>query len=318
MNAEAEDGAGATGEPEAIFIVGVSRSGTTLMQRVLDSSSHMGIAPENHYLGHILAREGARHYFRGVGDLRDDAAVRRVVELIWSGEFQRRSRLREISPYWRWLVRAVPRDDFQARLLASDRSDRAIFSVLMRTYAERKKKPVMGEKTPAHLAYVDTLLEWYPEARVVHMLRDPRGIYVSELRRREQRAVTVPYRQLVRVPPLFRAFVLLQVTLIWARAADRHAVLAARYPERYRAVRFEDLVREPRGTLEDLFDFLGVPMEERVLRRKVVSKGAEVGLAGFDAGAADRWRERITPGAERWLRAALRGRMRALGYAHRD
>lgn len=315
MNAEAERAVVTAPEPEAVFIVGVSRSGTTLMRRVLDSSGRLGIATENHYLGHLLAREGARHYFQRAGDLRDDDAVRRVVELIWSGDFQRRSRLREISPYWRWLMRTIPRGEFEARLLASDRTDRGIFGALMRTYADHTGKAVMGEKTPAHLAYVDTLLEWFPNGRVVHMLRDPRGIYVSELRRREERAVTVPYRQLVRIPPLFRTFVLQQVILVWARAADRHGVLTERYPDRYRAIRFEDLVHAPRVTLEGLFDFLGVAMEERVLRQKVTSKGSELGKPGFDAGAADRWRERITPGADRFLRMALGGRMRALGYS---
>lgn len=317
VNVEAEREVGATREPEAVFIVGVSRSGTTLMRRVLDSSSRMGIATENHFLGHLLSREGARHYFRQVGDLRDDDVVRSLVELIWSGDFQRRSRLREISPYWRWLMRTVPREEFQARLLASDRTDRGIFSALMRTYADRRDKPVMGEKTPAHLAYVDTLLDWYPGARIVHMVRDPRAIYVSELRRRQERAVTIPYRQLIHAPPLFRAFVLLQVTLVWARAADRHARLARRYPGRYRAVHFEDLVRQPRTTLEALFDFLGVGLEERVLQQKVVSKGSELGMPGFDSGAAERWRERITPGADLWLRTVLGGRMTALGYSHR-
>ena len=78
------------GEPEAIFIVGVSRSGTTLMRRILDKHSRIGIVTENHYLGHLLSWEGARVYFRRVGDLRDDDAVRRLVELIYSPEFQRR------------------------------------------------------------------------------------------------------------------------------------------------------------------------------------------------------------------------------------
>jgi hypothetical protein len=304
----------ATREPEAIFIVGVSRSGTTLMRRVLDSHSRIAIATENHYLGHLVEREGARHHFRRAGDLHDDAAVRRLVELIWSGRFQEHSRLREISPYWRWLTRTVDRAAFQDRLLASDRTDRGVFTALMRTYADTRAKPIMGEKTPAHLAFVDTLLEWYPNGRVVHMMRDPRAIYVSEVRRRQQRAVTVPYRQLVRVPPLFRTFVLHQVAWVWAGAVRRHRALSVRYPDRYRLVRFEDLVRHPESTLEGVTRFLRVAMEERMLRQKVVSKGIRVGQQGFDADAADRWRESISPPAERWLHAALGARMRELGY----
>ena len=161
--------------------MGVSRSGTTLTRRILDRHSRIGIATENHYLGHLLAWEGARHYFRRLGDLHDDATVRRMVDLIYSPEFQRRSRLRELSPYWRWLTERVPRADIEARLPASDRTERGIFEAFLRIYADRRGKAIMGEKTPAHLAYVETLLEWFPDARVVHCMRDPRAIYVSEL-----------------------------------------------------------------------------------------------------------------------------------------
>ena len=115
------------GEPEAIFIVGVSRSGTTLTRRILDRHSRIGIATENHYLGHLLAWEGARHYLRRVGDLRQDDHVRALVDLIYSGELQRRSRLRELSPYWRWLSGKVPRGDIERYLLASDRTERGVF-----------------------------------------------------------------------------------------------------------------------------------------------------------------------------------------------
>jgi hypothetical protein len=302
------------GEPEAIFIVGVSRSGTTLTRRILDRHSRIGIATENHYLGHLLEWEGARHYFRRLGDLRDDVTVRRLVAFIYSPSFQRRSRLRELSPYWRWLTGKVPRADIEARLLASDRTERGVFEAFLRIYADRRGKAIMGEKTPAHLAYAETLLEWFADARIVHCMRDPRAIHVSELRRRSEEAVGFPYRQLVRVPALLEGFVLLQVSWAWAMAVHRHRTLSRRFPRRYRLLRFEDLVVDPEATLAGLCAFLGVDMEPRMLEQKVTSKGARMGETGFDAGAAERWRGQMGGRSRRTMELLLGRRLAEMGY----
>lgn len=302
------------GEPEAIFIVGVSRSGTTLMRRILDRHSRVGIVTENHFLGHLLPWEGTRHYFRRVGDPRDDAAISALVELIYSGELQRRSRLRELSPYWRWLTGKVPREDIEAYLLASDRTERGLFEAFLRVYADRRGKAVIGEKTPAHVDYVEELLEWFPDGRVVHCMRDPRGVYVSELRRRTEHAIGFPYQQLAAMPALMARFVLLEVVWAWARAVHRHRVLSRRYPDHYRLVRFEDVVSAPGDTLDELCAFLGLDAEPRMLEQKVTSKGARVGSAGFDAGAAERWREHIDGGAKAAIERLLGRRLAEMGY----
>ncbi len=304
-----------TGEPQAIFIVGVSRSGTTLMRRILDKHSRIGIATENHYLGHLLAWEGARHYFRRLGDLQDDDNVHALVEHIYSGQMQRRSRLRDLSPYWRWLTERVPPADIEARLLASDRTERGVFEAFLRIYADRRGKAIMGEKTPAHLAYVETLLDWFPDGRVIHCMRDPRAVYVSELRRRREHAVGFPYRQLAVTPALLEGFVLWQVVWAWAAAVHRHRALSRRYPDHYRLLRFEDLVAAPDATLDGLCEFLGVVPEPRMLEQKVTSKGARVGEAGIDQGAAERWRSSISPGAGSAIERLLGRRLREMGYS---
>jgi len=284
------------------------------MRRVLDKHSRIGIATENHYLGHLLAWEGTRHYFRRLGDLRDDANVRAMVQLIYSGELQRRSRLRELSPYWRWMTARVPREDIEACLLASDRTERGVFEAFLRIYADRRGKAIMGEKTPAHLHYVDELLEWFPDARVIHCMRDPRAIHVSELRRRAEHAVGFPYRQLAAIPALMERFVTLEVVWAWARAVHRHRELSRRYPQRYRLVRFEDLVAAPEATLDGLCGFLGVKAEPRMLQQTVTSRGARVGDAGFDAGAAERWREHIDSRAQGAIERLLGRRLAEMGY----
>jgi hypothetical protein len=301
------------GEPEAVFIVGASRSGTTLMRTIIERSPRIAIARENHFVGHLRESEGARFYFRRVGDMRDDAVVRKVVDLIYTGEFQRRSRWREVSPFWRWLVGNVAAADMTARLLATDRTERAVWAAFLRVYADKQGRPIMGEKTPAHLAYVETLLSWFPDGRVVHMIRDPRGVFVSDLRRRRGK-LRKPYSWIARVPGLLSATILIQTTWVWRGAARRDPGYAGKYPDRYRRVRFEDVVRSPDETLGSLFAFLGVELPADPTNVKVMARGFNRGEEGLDAGAADRWRSQIGRVSNAWLKFWLRGDLKRLGY----
>lgn len=298
---------------EAIFVVGVHRSGTTLMRSILNASSQVAITNENHYFGHLLAAEGVHRAIRGLGDLRDDRVVERAVSLIY-GRVAARHWFRDPSRAWVWLQRQVPPSEFHARLLASDRSERAVFDTLLRLYADRRGKAIIGEKTPAHVRHGDTLLAWYPGGRIVHMLRDPRAIYVSDLRRRRQHPGSLPYRILNRVPGALAALLLVQTTLTWLESVARLRDNRRRHPDRYLVVRFEDLVTTPRSEVERVCRFLGIPFEEPMLDRVVVSYGQTLGSAGFDADAADRWRAQLPPVASAWFRVWLGRRMRAAGY----
>jgi len=94
----------------------------------------------------------------------------------------------------------------------------------------------------------------------------------------------------------------------------RHRTLSRRFPERYRLLSFEGLVRAPEATLTDLCDFLGVGFEPRMLEQRVTSRGARVGEVGFDAGAADRWRDQISGRARRSIERLLGRRLAEMGY----
>ncbi|HET6380048.1 MAG TPA: sulfotransferase [candidate division Zixibacteria bacterium] len=298
---------------ELVFVVGVSRSGTTLVRNILNRHSLIAIGPENHYLGHLVGFEGVRHRLRRFGDLRDDANLRQAVAYLFHGMHTGRH-WREPSRLWQWLRRNVDEVDFLNRLHAGDRSERAIFAEVLRAYGERKGKPIIGEKTPAHLRYVDTLLEWFPDARVIHMMRDPRGIFVSDARRRRLEPGSVPFRVLRRVPPLLDLVVLLQTTLAWGESVARARAYLRRHRGRYRVIRFEDLVRDPERVVIELSEFVRVPFEPAMLEQSVVSAGTRLGERGFDPGAADRWRAVIPGWAAAWLRLVFGRQLRRLGY----
>jgi hypothetical protein len=303
------------GTADHVFVVGLSRSGTTLVRHILNSHSQLAIAPESHYLGHQFPGAGVRAVLRRrFPDRTTPDAASALVNFLYDGGLERATRWRTPSRLWLWVKRRLPADDLRNRFALSDRSERALFSAILAAYAEVKGKPIAGEKTPAHLYHVDTLLSWFPNGRVLHMMRDPRAIFVSDLRRRRRSPGALPYQVLARVPGALDLLLLVQVTVSWRRAAGRARANQARYPDRFRVIRFEDLVADPERTVRAMAGFVGVDYEASMLDQQVVSAGARSGDAGFDRGAAQRWRERIQPWANAWFRATLGSDLRRLGY----
>ncbi len=297
-----------------VFVVGLSRSGTTLLRNILNRHPEIAICAENHFMGHLLPSEGVRHKLRRYAPLTDDRNVRRMVAFLYDGGLEHASHWRSPSRFWTWLKRTVPRDELTHRIMTSDRSERAIFSAVMDAYAQRKGKRISGEKTPAHLRFVPTLMDWYPGGRAIHMMRDPRAIYASEVRRRRQDPGGLPYRLLDHLGPVLDAFVLVETTISWAEGARRWRRYRRDLPTRYRLLRFEDLVSEPQREIAALCDFLGVAFDPQMLQQHVVSMGSRLGEQGIDAGAADRWRGTLPRWVDGWFRAVLGRDLAALGY----
>jgi hypothetical protein len=297
-----------------IFIVGVSRSGTSLMRRVLNKSSEIALCDETHYMGHLIRSEGMRQKFRRFGNLRDDGNVGRLVAWMFSPAFHRYSWWKELGWQWRFLVEKYERDEVERRLLACDRSEPAVFDVFMQLFADLQGARIKGEKTPIHVRYVPELLSWYPGARFIHMLRDPRAIYVSEVRRRRDRPNTPPFKVLVHVPFLFKLALALQTAVMWRESVRLYERYRERFGDRYVLMRFEDLVGDPRRTVPRLCADLGVDFQEQMLDQDVISFGFKHGEKGFDASAARRWEQHIDGWARGLLERWLGPTMRRFGY----
>lgn len=77
----------------------------------------------------------------------------------------------------------IDSDEIYSRIMRSCGPDLSgAFAFLIENHAKKAGKPRGGEKTPNHYKYIDTLLQWYPDARIVYLLRDPRAVVASRLR----------------------------------------------------------------------------------------------------------------------------------------
>lgn len=138
----------------APFVVGVPRSGTTLLRLLLDAHPELAIPSETGF-GLVLAeRPGG---YATPGELLD--------------------RL-EALPTWGDL--ATSRDELTALIAGLPRWDSAdALRAYYRGYAAAHGKPRWGDKTPMHVEHMPVIAAAFPEARFVHIIRDGRGVLAS-------------------------------------------------------------------------------------------------------------------------------------------
>lgn len=298
-------------KPGYIFIVGSGRSGTTLLVGCLNRSDEVCIVNQTHFMGHFL-RSGLQQDIDKIGDLSDDSVVGEVVAYLYSRPYRG-------GAYWRWLLKNVDKECLTKKILDSDRRKQSLFAILMELPCNGKS--VLGEKTPGHLFYVPSLLEWFPTAKVVHILRDPRAIYVSETRFRlnQQGSWLFPFKQISQLglkKVLIPVYVVFHTMVTWSKVVKSHFQYAEDYPDNYYCLKFEDLVRAPGNELKKLCHFLDVEFQEEMLDQVVINtsfKSVE-GKAGFDRRAVDRWKEHINPIANVWFSFLFRQRLKEFGY----
>lgn len=281
-----------------VFLVGLPRSGTTLISAVLNSSDDIGISIfESHFLSGThgtgsVARTSFRDQIKKIGHLETDEGARRIVDYIYDRP----------EPFWRQVVSQVDREEFLRRLMQSDRTDRDLFELGMRINAAGK--PVCGEKTPGHIRQVPTLLKWFPDAKIAHILRDPRATFVSQRKKRGAKNRGWPTPQGRWAALLYELYQSTMFIVGWRRILRLDAEYRAVYPDRYCLVRYEDLVSNPETTLRDLCAFLGCKFSMAMLTDQVNINSSYAGVrqaTGFDKHAIGRWRAHMHPLIRQWF-----------------
>lgn len=139
----------------AAFVVGVNRSGTTLLRMMLDAHPELTMPPETHFVPELIEVAEAG------GATPEDLLATITKQREW-GDFG--------------LTEAQLLEAFRAidPLNAGD-ALRAFYSL----YAERIGKPRWGEKTPIYVKSIRKIDRALPEARFVHVIRDGRDVALS-------------------------------------------------------------------------------------------------------------------------------------------
>jgi len=201
-----------------IFIGGLMRSGTTLFRAMLSQHSAIASGLETHWFDIDWPNQQAR----GGEPLRE--YLHRI------GDFF------EIGPQ--------PVDEMMA---AADDA-LSFLDLFMGHVMQRDGKRRWAEKTTGNIRHLDRVLGHWPDAKIIHIIRDPRDIFASFRRSKKYGGVE-------------------DFANLWCDYlgdVERFKQELPLGPENYLEQQYEALVRDPVGEMKTVLAFLGEDWEDAV------------------------------------------------------
>lgn len=142
--------------PPAPFIVGVTRSGTTLLRLIMDSHPELTIPPETHFVPKLIRKAS-----------QEDATPKKLH--------------RQFMKQRRWSDFDLDGGELLKRLQRLEPFDpTSVIRCFYDLYAEGQDKPRWGDKTPGYQVKMRRIAKVLPEAHFIHVIRDGRDVVLSQ------------------------------------------------------------------------------------------------------------------------------------------
>lgn len=276
-----------------MFIVGYSRSGTTLLQLLIAAHDGFRTGRETHLFKHALVP---------VENWRSGFIDRKGLNMA----LDRLSRKSEL------VLDMVALERLRAEAEQGLRVSRLLHEIMLHLVGEANDTGFRWvEKSPRHAMYIPEILSLYPKARIINMIRDPRDVVSSRIKVRHFASRTEEFFYYLMRADEWRSYVAKSL----AYGEDS---------KRVKHVLYEDLAAHPGRTMGEIMAFLGHTFEEQSLEtfadnyprvilpwenrhKNLCAKGTIINRTGI-------WKERITPGQARMVELLCDDLMKGFGY----
>ncbi len=241
-----------------IFVVGNSRSGTTLMGRILGRHSSVFTFDELHFFEELWSPEADS------SDISKQKGVELAARLL---NIQRNGYLTQKDSQDFIAEAQEILKNFPETMPAPK-----VYDAFIQYEAQQHNKTIPCEQTPQNVFYIGEILKQFPEAKIINMVRDPRDVLLSQ-KRRWRRALIAKnvskfngFRYWMNYPPI-------TISKLWngaISAADKYAE-----DSRIKTVNFEQLLSNSETTLKEICQFLELSFQNTMLDVPQVGSSSE-------------------------------------------
>jgi len=187
--------------------------------------------------------------------------------------------------------------------MAGCRSFAEVMRRLYEMWATARGKPRWGDKTPQYVNEIPLLMQLFPDAQVIHIIRDGRDTAISWLR------TGFDPRNLYMAARMWRE-------MVRKGRQDGAALPAGAWLE----VRYETLLAQPEATMRQVCDFLGEPFVAEVLRPSRIKMSPHPGLTALSMrdevvpGNSDKWKQTMSLRQQALFESVAGDLLSELGY----
>ncbi|SFQ51461.1 sulfotransferase family protein [Parafilimonas terrae] len=242
------------GKVKKIFIVGSSRSGTTMLSQILGNHSEIFSFNELHFFEQITLPEDCAK------ELQKQDAIEKYSKLI---NIQANGLFKFIESKNIIYKEADLIYSQNSKLNSND-----LFDEFLNFEVKKNKKKYACEQTPTNIFYIENILKAYPDALFIHMVRDPRGVLLSQKnrwRRRFKGENDIPIKQSLRNFFNYHPYI---NGLLWTASVKKG--LKYINDPRFFLLQFENLLSEPETYLRKVCEFIGITYESKMLEIPLV------------------------------------------------
>jgi len=275
-----------------VFLVGCPRSGTTMLKRMVSAHPTVAITRETHWIPKIFEKRYGM----------DDAGkvTPRIVEKLF--EHHRFDQMKFRAEKLTKLIENNPGMSYSE-----------LVSRIFENYGRRKNKPLVGDKTPSYVRSLPTLVQLWPKARFVHLIRDGRDVCLSMRKWRMASKAAGSFSTFQSEPVVTTA--LWWKALVGLGREDGMPISEKRYYE----LSYESLVTQPGEECRRLAHFLDLPyyqsMEKYYEGRTQAEAGLSTNAAWLPPTPGRRnWRDQMEAADVAQFEAAAGDLLEMLGY----
>lgn len=262
-----------------VFIIGLHRTGSTLLKNMLDTNSKLSMAVDEMHIKTPWKTNDFFYYYTKKSPFKDSARLLQFLNEIFGGKIY--------GSFW---IKYQPSINKKKRIVKSyreltDPSFKDLLNLILDEYRKDTGKERVGVKYPLHFKYSFLLKKWFPDAKVIFLVRDIRAICASKVNdaaTKNRKVKYFPFSTLIHYLTIFGFVYDYYLSYLYIKKKRDKEVLLIKY---------EDLIINPVNTLKSICNYCEIPYEEDMV--KALGKSSSYTNqteTGLDTSRINKWK----------------------------